>query len=71
MKIQASETVECLRRKMIADLDAVLLPLKKSDQARFKALMREQATWNRFIDVACDVEEELDWLEMAGGRKGE
>lgn len=71
MKVQLSNTAECIRRKMNADLDAVLLPLKKSDEARFKALMSEQATWNRFAGVACGVEEELAWVDFDDGSRSD
>lgn len=64
-----SDSNECLRRTMIADLDAVLLPLKKADAAKFEALMKEQAEWNRAVEVACDLEEERFWIDLVtGGR---
>lgn len=68
-KEAAAKAIECLRKKMIADLDAVLVPLKKSDETKFKALMKEQAEWNRNIEVACKLEEERFWIDLAtGGR---
>ncbi|RYE90967.1 MAG: hypothetical protein EOO75_09410 [Myxococcales bacterium] len=69
MKMQMSESLDCMRRKMNADLDEVLLPLKKSDPARFKALMSEQATWNRALEVSCRAEEELAWLNFDDGSR--
>ena len=69
MKVQMSETLDCMRKKMNADLDEVLLPLKKSDPPRFKALMAEQATWNRALEPSCRVEEELTWLNFDDGSR--
>lgn len=66
-KEAVAKAVECLRRKMIKDLDDVLVPLKKSDETKFKALMKEQADWNRNVDVACWLEEERSWLDLASG----
>lgn len=69
MKVQMSETVECLRRTMIADLDRVLLPVKTSSPARFRALMDEQATYNKHADALAFLAEELMWVDFStGGR---
>ncbi|MBK8253317.1 MAG: hypothetical protein IPK82_11715 [Polyangiaceae bacterium] len=66
-KEAAAKALECLRKKMIADLDAVLLPLKKKDETKFKALMKEQAEWNRNVEVACRLEEERFWVDLKTG----
>ncbi len=66
-KGEASKAVDCLRRSMIADLDAVLLPLKSTDAVRFKVLMVEQAKWNRFSERACSLEEKRVWLDTETG----
>jgi hypothetical protein len=60
---------DCLRRKMIADLDAVLLPLKKAEEPKFKALMKEQAEWNRHLAIACELEEERFWVDLVTGAR--
>ncbi|UQA55305.1 lysozyme inhibitor LprI family protein [Polyangium aurulentum] len=68
-KEAAHQEAECMRRKMVADLDAVLLPLKSSDPARFSQLMKEQAVWNRFVKSQCWIEEELQWLDLTTGQR--
>jgi len=69
MKEAAHQEAECSRRKMVADLDAVLLPLKSSDPARFSQLMKEQAVWNRYVKSRCWVHEELQWLDLTTGQR--
>jgi hypothetical protein len=69
MKEAAHQESECIRRKMVADLDAVLLPLKSSDPARFSQLMKEQAVWNRYVESRCWIQEELQWLDLATGQR--
>jgi hypothetical protein len=68
-KEAAHQEAECMRRKMVADLDAVLLPLKSSDPKRFAELMKEQAVWNRYVKSRCWVAEELEWLDLATGQR--
>jgi hypothetical protein len=63
------KATECLKKRMIADLDAILVPLEKTDKAKFDALMKEQAEWNRAVQAACDVEEERFWLDLSTGHR--
>jgi len=62
-----AKSVDCLKKKMIKDLDEVLLPLKKADKAKFDALMKEQAEWNRTMEKACLLEEERMWVDFSTG----
>ncbi len=62
-------SIQCLKKKMNADLDAVLIPLKTSDPAKFKALMKEQAEWNKAMEKACDLEEERTWVDFTTGHR--
>jgi hypothetical protein len=69
MKAELEKAGQCVRRKMVADLDTVLVPLKTSQPARFKALMAEQADWNRYIESACFIEEERMWVDFQTGTR--
>ncbi len=62
-----AKSVDCLKKKMIKDLDEVLLPLKSADKAKFDALMKEQAEWNRTMEKACLLEEERMWVDFTTG----
>ncbi len=64
-----AKSIECQKKKMTADLDAVLLPLKASEPAKYSSLMKEQAEWNRAIDKACALEEERMWVDFATGQR--
>ncbi|MFO0592746.1 MAG: hypothetical protein U0441_34705 [Polyangiaceae bacterium] len=66
-KEAAARSVECLKKKMTKDLDEVLLPLKTSDKAKYDALMKEQAEWNRTVEKACRLEEERMWVDFSTG----
>jgi len=68
-KEMAAATMECMRRAFTADLDAVLLPLRDADKARFDALMREQALWNKVEDDACWLAEEAAWVDFSAGTR--
>jgi hypothetical protein len=70
-KQEYARVTECLRRKMNADLDAVLLPLKKADEAKFKSLMKEQAEWNRLVEAVCHLEEERFWIDFETGARSD
>ncbi len=61
------EQSECYRRQMIGELDGVLLPMKRSEPERFKALMREQAKWNRFVALGCRGAEQRMWSDFETG----
>lgn len=47
------EAADCTRRVMNAELDLVLVPLKKSDAARFKLGMQAQASFNTGVKKYC------------------
>jgi hypothetical protein len=66
-KAAAFETADCMRERMEAELDLVLVPLRTRYQDRFDALMREQAAWNRFVDAGCGLVEEMEWIELETG----
>lgn len=66
-KLAAARANECRRKRLLADLDALLVPMKASDPRRFKALMKEQAEWNRAMKKACDLEEERAWVDFDTG----
>ena len=69
MKEESEKASQCVKKRMIADLDTVLLPLKSKDPDRFHALMKEQADWNRFIESACFIEEERMWVDFDTGER--
>ncbi|HEY3359343.1 MAG TPA: lysozyme inhibitor LprI family protein, partial [Polyangia bacterium] len=64
-----ADMTACVRRTMIRALDDVLVPLKKSAPARFSALMKEQAAWNRFVEAGCHLEEERFWVDLDSGQR--
>jgi hypothetical protein len=64
IKGAAAATETCLRRRMVAELDRVLVPLQAKDRARFDALMKEQAAWNRYVDDVCWLAEEAQWVAL-------
>lgn len=66
-----NQEAECMRREMIADLDAVLLPLEASDPTRFAQLMKEQAVWNKYLKSRCWLQEELAWIDRATGQRSD
>ncbi len=66
-----NQEAECMRREMIADLDAVLLPLEASDPTRFAQLMKEQAVWNKYVKSRCWLHEELAWLDLKTGQRSD
>ncbi|MBL8913260.1 MAG: hypothetical protein JNM17_21365 [Archangium sp.] len=47
------EAADCTRRVMNAELDTVLVPLKKSDAPRFKLGMQAQASFNTAVKKYC------------------
>jgi hypothetical protein len=53
---------DCVRERMEAELDRVLVPLREAEPRRFAALMKEQAAWNRFVEVGCSLVEEMEWI---------
>jgi len=63
-EVKAAEAAQedCLRKAAVRELDAVLIPLKKGDPARFQALMREQAAWNEVKPLACTLLDEWQFL---------
>lgn len=70
-KLQQSDMVACVRKHLNTTLDSVLIPLKKSEPSKFKALMAEQATWNRSLEPSCQVEEELSWIDFDEGTRSD
>jgi hypothetical protein len=65
----ASQTAECMKKAFTADLDAALLPAKSVDPLRFNALMREQATWNKWAEDLCWLAEEAFWVDFDKGTR--
>jgi hypothetical protein len=45
----------------------VILPTKGTDPNRFNALMREQATWNKWAEDLCWLAEESFWVDFDKG----
>jgi hypothetical protein len=71
MHIAMRDRNDCRRARLNVELDAVLSPLKSSDPTRFRALMAEQATWNRLVETACNIEEELAFLNFEDGTRSD
>ncbi|WP_437585301.1 hypothetical protein [Sorangium sp. So ce1000] len=69
MKEQMLLTSDCLRRRMVRELDAFLLPLKGGSLPRFKGWMKSQADWNRFVKSLALLDEELQWVNLAEGSR--
>ena len=68
-KEAGARTAECMRRAFTADLDAVLVPMRDADPARFDALMKEQALWNKVVEDACWLAEEAGWVDFTEGTR--
>jgi hypothetical protein len=66
-KTAAAQSAECMKKAFTADLDAVILPAKGTDPNRFYALMREQATWNKWAEDLCWLAEESFWVDFEKG----
>jgi hypothetical protein len=69
VKAAANQTAECIKKTFTADLDLVLLPTKSVDPNRFNALMREQATWNKWTEDLCWLVEEAFWVDFDKGTR--
>jgi hypothetical protein len=64
LKGNAFDRANCLKREMDEKLDELIVPLKKSDPARFKKWMAVQADYNRWTEDACALVEELFWVDF-------
>jgi lysozyme inhibitor LprI len=67
MKGAESEKARCMKQAFVQELDRVLVPLKARDAGRFAALMREQAAWNRLVDVSCPFFDEIQFADLDAG----
>jgi hypothetical protein len=65
------QKAECLRAAMVRELDGVLLPMKSASPARFAALMREQAAFNRLVAESCDLRETMQWVDAPTGTRSD
>ncbi|MDB4995734.1 MAG: hypothetical protein JWM74_3166 [Myxococcaceae bacterium] len=68
-KTAAAQTAECMKKAFTADLDAVIVPVKNTDPARFNAVMREQASWNKLAEDLCWLAEESFWVDFDKGMR--
>jgi hypothetical protein len=66
-KMQMSQEVGCLERAMNRDLDKVLVPLKVSSPARFKALMAQQASYRKLATALAFLSEESMFIDFEHG----
>src|SRR6185503_4803596 len=64
LKGNAFDRANCLKRAMDARLDEIIVPLKKSDPAKFKKWMAVQANYNRWTEESCALVEELFWVDF-------
>ncbi|MFT3775932.1 MAG: hypothetical protein QM820_62100 [Minicystis sp.] len=54
----------CLDRRVVAELDRVLWPLKAARSPRFRPLMKEQALYNRFAPALGELVEQAMWIDL-------
>jgi hypothetical protein len=67
LKRHHAYTNECLQRRMLAELDAVLLPAQREAPARLQALRKEQADFNRFTVAFADLVEKKAGTDLDAG----
>ncbi|WP_156040759.1 hypothetical protein [Chondromyces apiculatus] len=60
---------ECVRRRMVSDLEAFLLPLQAASPPRFSAWMTSQADWDRFTKALASLKEALEGVNLAEGAR--
>jgi ABC-type uncharacterized transport system auxiliary subunit len=70
-KFQMSETATCVEHAMDRELDKVLLPLKITQPARFRALMEQQAAYRRLESSLSFLAEETTWVDFVRGTRSD